>query len=398
MINVTKTNCCGCGACAAICPKDAIAMVPDLDGFVYPVVDDKKCIHCNMCERVCSYRNSCPEISEKEVWAAVSTTTDLKESASGGIFSALSKTILSEGGYVYGSAMVCENSKLKARHIEIDNEIQLIKLKGSKYLKSDTTDIYPKVKKRLQDGNLVLFSGTPCQAAALKGYLNKDYENLYIVEIICHGVPSLKFFQDYIEFEENKRGKKITSFRFRDKSDGWKLHGAMTFESGETEYFEPEESSYYQMFLNSYIYRENCYSCPYACEKRAGDVTIGDYWCIDIVHPELLTQNGGELSEEKGISALIINNPKGRELVNRFGSGIKRYKSSYENAAKYNAQLKKPSALKEERAEVLALYKEGYDKVEKWYRKRLRPIKFKRKIRALIPKPVKNIIKKFIGK
>ena len=393
-----KRDCCGCTACAAICPKKAITMSPDADGFVYPVVDESKCVHCGLCEKVCAYRNVQTPQSAKEVYAAVSACTNIQESASGGLFAAFAQAVLQEGGSVYGCAMEYENGKLYPRHICVTEVKNLINLKGSKYVHSDMEGIYPDVRRQLEAGQTVLFSGTPCQVAGLRGYLGKDYDNLFAIDIICHGVPSAKLFRDYIAFEEQKRGEKICAFRFRDKSQGWKLHGAMTLENGKTVYFEPEDSSYYQMFLNSYTYRENCYSCPYACDRRPGDITIGDYWCVELVHPELLRENGGPLNHEAGVSCLIVNSPKGHLLLDTFGHGIIRWASTYENAAKYNRQLTAPSQRKPERETVLSLCREDYALADKWYHRRLRPIKLKRAIRAAVPRPVKNLIKKVLRK
>lgn len=393
-----KINCCGCGACAQICPKGAIVMAPDVDGFVYPSVYEAKCVECGLCEKACAFQHQTPPESLKQVYAAVSGDTDVTESASGGLFSSFAQAVLADGGAVYGCAMEYENGQLWPRHIRVTEPENLILLKGSKYVQSDLGNTYPDIRRRLENGQTVLFSGTPCQVAGLKGYLRRDYANLYTLDLVCHGVPSGKLFREYIAFKERKRGAKITGFRFRDKSTGWKLHGTMTFENGDTIHFEPEESSYYQMFLNSYTYRENCYQCPYASEHRPGDITIGDFWCIELVHPELLAENGGPLEHNKGASCLIVNNQKGQTLLNRYGSGIHRWVSTYENAAKYNRQLTAPSPQKPERTEVMALNREGYEKVERWYLRKLRPIKIKRAIRAAVPRPVKNIIKTILGR
>ena len=236
----------------------------------------------------------------------------------------------------------------------------------------------------------------------LRGFLKKEYENLYTIDITCHGVPSAQMFHDYLSFVEEKHGKKVVEFKFRDKSDGWRLHGKMVLEdtdgNRETVFFEPEESSYYQMFLNSYTYRENCYSCPYACDKRPGDITIGDYWCIDLVHPEMLVQNGGLFDEKKGVSCMIINNIQGKKLIEFYGSGIERLTSTYEQAAKYNGQLTHPSFLSSKRAAVLRKYAISYRALDKWYLRNLIPIKFKRKVRAAVPRGVKDAVKSVIKK
>lgn len=393
-----KSSCCACTACVSICPKGAITMVPDENGFVYPVVDESKCVRCGLCEKVCVYQNERPPVSRKETYVAVSGCTDVRESASGGLFAAFAQAVIDQGGAVYGCAMIYEKGQLWPRHICVTERRDLIQLMGSKYVQSDLTGMYPDVRRRLAEGQAVLFSGTPCQVAGLKGFLRKEYENLFTVDIICHGVPGGKLFRDYISFEEKKRGAKITSFRFRDKSQGWKLHGAMTLDSGETVYFEPEESSYYQMFLNSYTYRENCYSCPYASDHRPGDVTIGDYWCVELVHPELLRENGGQLDHESGTSCLIVNNERGEQLLRQFGQGIVRWPSTYENAAKYNRQLTAPSSLKPERETVLAMARESYETVDAWYQRRLRKIKMKRAVRRAVPRPVKKLLRKLLGR
>lgn len=396
-----KRDCSACSACLAACPKQAIRMQPDEHGFLYPQIDEARCVGCGLCERVCAYQHGPKRASEKETYAAAAQDADLARSASGGVFASLAQAVLAQGGVVYGCAMEREDGRLVVRHVAVTALQELPRLKGSKYVQSEIGTIYRDVQEQLNAGKTVLFSGTPCQAAGLRGFLRKAYDNLFVVDIVCHGVPSLRLFRDYLKHAEEAYGGRITDFRFRDKSTGWKLHGRMTVETADGQakpvYFEPEESSYYQMFLNSYTYRENCYTCPYAGENRPGDVTIGDYWCIDLVHPEYLTQQGGKFDEQRGVSCLIVNNARGRELLARFGQGIAREPSSYEQAAKYNAQLTRPSAMKEERAQVLALYRDGgYAQVEKWYQKRLRKIRFVRGLRAAVPRWAKDGIKSLL--
>lgn len=396
MIAINDFTCCGCGACVSVCPKKAIVMKPDENGFFYPHVEENKCVHCNLCENVCSYRSKLPPLSLKEAYAAVSVDTNVNESASGGVFASIAQAVLAKGGAVYGCSMKYENGRLWPRHICVTNQDNLSYLKGSKYVQSDLGNSYKNVQNQLKQGQIVLFSGTPCQIAGLKSYLQKDYENLFTIDIICHGVPSAKLFQEYIAFKERKLGANIISFCFRDKSQGWKLFGSLTLDDGNIIYFDPEESSYYQMFLNSYTYRENCYSCPYASDHRIGDITIGDFWGIEVVHPELLIENGGHLDHEQGISCLIVNNIHGKTLLKDYGNGVHRWNSTYENVAKYNHQLIMPSQYKSERNKVLQLSRDGYEKLDTWYRHRLQIIKIKRFIRAFIPRPMKKVVKKII--
>lgn len=374
-------------------------MLQDENGFLYPQIDPDKCIKCERCLEVCVYKHPMPTTSEKETYVAVAGGIDIRKSASGGIFASLAKNILEQGGIVFGCTMLFENGMFIPRHISIDRMDEIWKLQGSKYVQSSTEMTYRSVEEYLNSGRTVLYSGTPCQIAALKLFLGKPYESLFTLDTICHGVPNAQLFNDYIAFENKKRQCLITGFDFRDKSEGWKLYGKMTLEKeGRTSKvsFEPEESSYYQMFLNRYTYRENCYSCPYASDNRPGDITIGDYWCIDLVHPELLSENGGPLEQTKGVSCLVINSQQGIKLMEEFGNEILTWPSTYENASKYNKQLLQPSQMPAERAEVLAKYQNGYDAVDKWYQARLRPIKRRRAVIMMIPKGLKQIVRKLI--
>ena len=194
--------------------------------------------------------------------------------------------------------------------------------------------------------------------------------------------------------------RKIIDFKFRDKTQGWKLYGKLTYLNKNNEekhtYFDPKESSYYQMFLNSYTYRDSCYCCPYAGENRQGNITIGDFWCVELVHPELIKENNGPLHYQEGSSCLIINDEKGEELIKEYGKGLQLWKSSYENAAKYNGQLKESSKCPKEREIVLKKYKKGYQYVEKWYRRKQIPINVKENIRKRIPSFIKKFVRKFI--
>lgn len=397
-----KKECCGCGACYHSCPKNAISMVENEEGFIYPQIDESICINCGRCLRVCKFKETVWKRSLKETYVAHAKDADLLESASGGLFASLAQSVLARGGLVYGCAMLYENGKLTPKHICIREQRELWKLKGSKYVQSELGNVYVDVRNKLEENSVVLFSGTACQVMGLKGCLQKAHDNLYTVEVVCHGVPSIQLFHEYLDYVEEKEKKKVIEFKFRDKSQGWKLHGKMVLEdeigNRTVKYFEPEESSYYQMFLNSYIYRENCYNCPFASEYRQGDITIGDYWGIDLVHPEYLIENGGEIDEKQGASCLIVNNEQGKKLIEKYGQGIEMWESTYEQASRYNAQLKQPSCMKKERAVVLELQKQGYERIEKWYQKRLSKIRFIRKVRAMIPKRLKKFARKMFLK
>lgn len=396
-----KKNCCGCGACVTACPQKALSLQPDEDGFLYPQVEEALCVQCGICSKVCAYQTKTPRGSRKVTYAADAEGIDRTRSASGGVFAGLAKAILERGGVVFGSAMQWENGGLRVRHIAVENAEDLVQLQGSKYVQSAIGDTYAQARDFLEQGRPVLFSGTPCQVAGLYGYLGNDAANLYTVDIVCHGVPSEQMFRDYIHLEEEKKSGHIVEYYFRDKSQGWKLHGRMTVkdQNGDRKsvFFEPEESSYYQLFLNGYTYRENCYSCPYAGENRSADLTIGDFWGIEVVQPELLRGSNGPMDETKGISCLVVNTSKGEMLLKSVPE-IRTFSSTFEKAQKYNGQLREPSRRKPEREKVLQLYRTGYENVEKWYRRRLLRVRAKRAVRRAIPPEVKRTIRMMLGR
>ncbi len=392
-MNITLSNCCGCGACAAACPVQAIQLNKVPGGYVYPEIDKAVCVECGHCDGVCACQKDLFQPELAAAYVAVARDVNLMESASGGLFASLAQGVILQGGAVFGCVLVREEGMLLARHICAEDFQTLLAMKGSKYVQSDLGDSYVRVKELLEAGKTVLFTGTPCQIAGLKGFLQKGWSNLYTAEVICHGVPSQELFQAYLAHVEHEKRAKVLSFRFRDKSEGWKLRGSMVLERDGRQWeesFEPEESSYYQLFLNGVTYRENCYTCPYASPSRQGDVTLGDFWCVDLVHPELLP----ELEETAGVSCLVVNSHRGRKLMENFGQGIALWHSNYERAARYNAQLVRPVSRPQERQRVLALYTTGgYAAVEDWYQKRLRKIRRKRRLIALVPKPLKDLFR-----
>lgn len=395
-IYTDKSECCACTACLNSCPVSAIKMVKDEYQFDYPQIDNNVCIECGKCLKVCPLKKD-KKISKQETYVAQAKNVTLSESASGGMFASFAKRILEVGGIVYGCSLCIQNNALYAKHIRVSEEKKLLLLLGSKYIQSDMGSTFRNVKEDVEKNKTVLFSGTPCQVAGLREFLGKNYSNLFLIDIICHGVPSNKMFQDYINLEEKKHHGKIIDYKFRDKSEGWVLHGRMVIEnqSGKqrTVYFNPEKSSYYQMFLNAYTYRDSCYCCPYASNNRSGDITIGDYWCVDLVHPEILVKNGGEFEEKNGISCLIVNNTQGERLLKSYGDRLLYKKSSYAKVAKYNRQLVNPSSLPPERDIVFAKYSQGYKRVDRWFRRKTIPVIAKRKICAMVPSQIKKIIK-----
>ena len=389
--------CCGCGACVNICSANALVLKPDHAGFLYPSVDATKCIQCEKCIDICAYKKKNQHISKEETYAAVSKNTDVEKSSSGGAFSSLALNILNDGGTVYGCTMAQTDDGFNPHHIRINRPEDLHLLQGSKYVQSEIGLTYREVKKDLANNITVLFSGTPCQIDGLYGFLGKDYSNLFTIDTICHGVPNKGFFNRYIKYEESVKKAKIINYVFRDKKDGWKLYGRMDLqdESGsQSVYFKPEESSYYQLFLDRYTYRENCYTCPFAFKIRPSDITVGDFWNIDLIHPELFSENEPVINCDNGVSVLVINSEKGQELMKRYGQDMELYPSEYNKVAEYNRQMLKPSEKPKDYEEFRRIMNNDYSEIERWYQRKMNPIRVKRVIKRMIPPKIKKAIRK----
>ncbi len=340
-------ECYGCELCADICPVQAITMEEDVEGFVYPKIDEKKCIHCDLCKKSCIYKNNTEKkdkLEKSEVYAIINKDKNvLEKSSSGGVFTALYEKFIKEGGYVVG---VKYNEKMEPVYDITNTTEGCEKFRGSKYVRASVNDIRKKVKEKLEQGKKVLFSGNPCQIVALRKYLNKDYKNLYLAEIVCHGVPSPKIFRRYIEYIEEKYNGKVVNFEFRNKKVGWeisKITIKVTLDDGR-ELFEPARSNNFnRAFLNNYICRPGCYNCEFTGDTKNSDLSMADYWGIKDVMPKL--------NRDKGISLLKINTAKGKELFEDVKDKFNCYESNYEDA--YKANHKHPMNITLKRYKVM---------------------------------------------
>lgn len=387
-----KKQCCGCGACLNICPKQAIDMKEDEYGFLYPYINAELCIGCNRCKDVCAFQKTKVSNNPLAAYAAVSKNKrNSMNSASGGIFAAMAHKTLNESGVVFGAAFT---GNWNVQHIMINDLEHLIKLQGSKYTQSNTEKTYIEAKKVLSTGKTVLYSGTPCQIAGLYGFLGKDYENLLTIDIVCHGVPNNKMFREYISSLESREKGKVTDFKFRDKSVGWGKNGTAVINNGcktKTKIIWNSKEPYLYYFSKGWICRDSCYSCKYACSHRPADITIGDYWGIEKAHPEYLKKSGWD--ESKGISLLIVNTDKGKRYINTVNEYIELKKSTFADVSAGNAQLVRPS-LSGKRDELLYDYLQGgwqalesrYNKVPVWE-------KYTSIAKFLIPKGIKKKLK-----
>lgn len=368
---INKNDCCGCGACAAICPQNAISMIEDENGFIYPHIDQNKCISCGVCLKTCGYKTAIPENDPLKVLGATNTNKNqLLESSSGGIFPAIAKYFLTNNAVVYGAAYDFNDNSYSVKHIRINNLEDLPRLQGSKYVQSIIQkDIFIHIKNDLEDNKQVLFSGTPCQIVAIKNYLKKDYKNLYTIDIVCHGVPNQKMFNSYLSYYEKKWKCSIKSFNFRNKKSGWTDFFSKTvLESGKEKIIFSKLQAYYTYFLDSFIYRENCYTCKYAQKNRMGDITLGDFWGIEQTHGEVVESWNNELFN--GISCVLINSEKGKYIFEQVKDSLKTFESTYEKVSKYNLQLVRPSNKPNGRDDILKMWNtEGYSKIQKNFKK-----------------------------
>lgn len=309
-IQITRPEkCSGCTACSQTCPKKCIVMKQNKEGFVYPVVDEKVCIECGRCEKVCPVlhhdKGKIPQrvLAEKNKNEKVRST-----SSSGGVFYELARQFIQEGGVVCGCIL---DENMVARHVCAENISDLEKMKSSKYVQSNMGNVLNEIRNRLIGGQKVLFSGTPCQAAGLYNYLGKNYENLFVVDILCHGVPSPKLFADYLDYLSREYGDvKPISVNFRNKQRGWKrLYMEVKFDNGKRHYIYSGYDRYESMFLNNLSLRPSCYECKFAREERYGDITLGDFWGIGRKYPQW--------DDDKGISVVMLNTEKGIKAYNQ---------------------------------------------------------------------------------
>lgn len=372
-----KTDCCGCGACNNVCPKNAIDMVPDEFGCIYPQIHKDRCVGCLLCIKVCAYQKNNDGHVPKYAFAARAQDIDLLHlSASGGVFAVLCENVIADNGIVFGCAFEYINGCLVPFHKGIESSDDLPKLQGSKYVQSNTKDTFSEVKNALRSKRRVLYSGTPCQIAGLMSFLRQeDCSQLFTIDIICHGVPGNQFFQDYLSSLE-KKNRKIISFQFRDKTFGWGLNAKYSYcnkkGKSKSKLLPASLSSYYSYFLNSETYRDSCYSCIYANSNRQGDITIGDYWCIEKEHPDYLVENGGEICVSNGVSCILVNTSQGEELLSQYGEKLLCKESQFAKIARWNGQLTAPSKHTTKRYELIDAYREGgYKEIEKMFRKDL---------------------------
>ena len=322
----TRDHCTGCGACKAVCPKAAISFKPDQEGFPSPVICQEECIHCGLCEKTCPALHS-PEMNKiQDAYAFQIKDNDaLKDSTSGGVFTALSREIFRRGGVVYGCVWDEEYNAIVRK---AENEEEMKPMRGSKYVWSWAGDTFPEIKAFLESGRIVMFTGLPCQVAGLKNYLKKEYEQLYLVDFFCGGSPSPYAFQEYLKTITKDIPIDKLDFKLRDKEKkGVGVHISYETPKGRV-HQSYVRNPYFFSYHTKVLHRPPCYHCNYRYEQRVEDITMGDYWGVDQFHKEF--------DIRAGVSALLINTDKGKELLNAVKEEFILSKTDVKNIAKGN--------------------------------------------------------------
>ena len=348
---VSVADCTLCGACINACPTDAIRLKKQYLDFCYPDIDADLCINCNKCELSCPIlgEKSKPENGFPIAFAAKSKNDEVRiRSSSGGAFYEFANKMLKDGGYVCGAVF---DEEFHVKHIVSNSKNDVYRMMGSKYAQSDMGYCYREIKDVLEKGHKVLFSGCPCQVAGLRTFLGKEYRNMLLVELICHGIPSDQMLQAYIRMQEKKYGAKLKRMEFRNKTKGWHNSAVrMEFENGKI-YAEPMTiDAFMQGYFRGVSLKESCFSCQFRNFASGSDLTIGDFWGAELSIPDM--------DDNNGLSAVIVNSEKGALFLNR--REIIRRQLEIDVILKYNQSLLKSFDEGTQRTAFYA-YSERYD-------------------------------------
>ena len=384
--------CCGCGACAACCPKGCIVMESDAYGFLRPSIDGDACIDCGACDAICPVLNPpTDDIVENAFWAKADNAALLDRSSSGGVFGLLACDVLSRGGAVAGATWTDDCREL--RHVVVEHKDDLDPLMRSKYVQSSIgREVYEKMREALCAGRPVLFCGTACQIAGVRSYLGKlaDSDLFLGIDVICHGVPSPELWQRWVNYVGAREQGKIYEVNFRSKTTGWSSFSVMykyvTEKDDASRFFASKFSDdwYMKAFLKNASLRPSCLRCPF--KRRCGsDVTLGDYWGILRQHPEAPV--------EGGVSAVVCNTCKGAKSISLISGFMDSGVSSFDKVVTGNPAIVRPVTPYADREAFMTAVAEGMpipDMMSRW--------DFELTFRQRLASKAKGAVKKLLGR
>ena len=383
MITITdKLQCCGCSACAQRCPKQCISMQIDNEGFLYPQVDISKCVDCHLCEKVCPVINQYEARTPLNVYAAKNSDDEVRnQSSSGGIFTLLAEQTIKDGGVVFGA---CWDKDWNVKHDYAECLDDLAKFRSSKYLQSVIGDTYIKAEQFLKASRKVMFTGTPCQIAGLKHFLRKEYDNLLTVEVICHSVPSPGVWQQYLTTRLHTlkwEKSDIRNISFRDKKTGWKTYSFVIENKDGNSFFElSSKNAFMRGFLADLYTRPSCHACPAKQLRSGSDITLGDFWGIESLMPEI--------DDDKGVSAIIVNSDKGKQVLHNINVEV--HEVQYDELTTRNPALVKSFPKTPKRTEFFK--DDGFTFEEKVKRLAKKPFSMKTLAYRIVRKIIPNMV------
>ena len=310
-----KKDCCGCSACYSICPKSCITMSADEEGFKYPKINMVECINCGLCEKVCPIKNRTEEIPFEQKGYVVQHKDEkiLKESTFGGAFTAIAQYVIEHGGVVFGAAF---DDNFNVIHTYVENVEGLAKFRNSKYVQSDVKDTFKEAKKFLQNGRLVCYSGTPCQIEGLKSFLQRSYDNLITVDVVCRAVPSPLILKKYLEMQNEKIGSDIRYVKFRDKTKGYKYSALNIYDEDNVSLYHNgiDTDQYLRAFFSNICDRPSCYCCSFKKRYRVSDFTLWDCFEPDEVFPAV--------DNDRGATRVLVHSQKGKRIFEKINSKL----------------------------------------------------------------------------
>ncbi len=359
-----RNVCTGCQACASACPQQCIHVETDPEGFYRPSVETEQCVDCGLCESSCPIMHPLTiRAHEPVAYAAYSLNSTLRmDSSSGGIFSELAQEVLKQHGAVFGAAY---DDNFKVIHICAEKTEDVTKLRGAKYVQSDLGDTFLNIQKRLDSKQLVMFSGTPCQNAGLKAFLRKEYNNLICVDFVCHGVPSPMAWQKYLEYQArlcNGNGS-IMAINMRAKNTGWSRYAySSQFRCADNTVcsIRNGDNLFMKLFVGDYLSRESCADCRFRGYQRVSDITLGDFWGIWDIAPDM--------DDNRGTSLVLCQSEKGIQFFSGIADRLALKEVSLEETSWQNPSMLRSSAKNPKRREAFEILRSSdFSTFAKWF-------------------------------